>query len=177
MDDDREDLASWWIRAIANTLDAAVLIATALPLLIVAFFVVLFEPVSFGEALITVAVWGFGLPIIGYIVWLFIAFGRAQTPGKQIVGIRAVNADTGKPFGWGKMFLREFVIKNLLLGITSCAIYAMFAIPLSVAYYIFGSVILVTPFLLNYLCPLWDAKNQTVHDKMLTSLIVRVSDP
>ena len=56
--------------------------------------------------------------VIGYIIWWLIVLGRAQTPGKQIVGIQVVK-DTGEPVGWGYMFLREFVIKGLLGGFLS----------------------------------------------------------
>ena len=61
-----------------------------------------------------VAVLGIGLSM-GYIVWWLIALGRGQTPGKQIVGICVIK-DNGEPSGWGYTFLREFVIKLLLVG-------------------------------------------------------------
>ena len=54
--------------------------------------------------------------LIGYIVWWLIVLGRGQTPGKQIVGIRVIK-DNGEPSGWGYTFLREFVIKALLVGV------------------------------------------------------------
>lgn len=45
---------------------------------------------------------------IGYIIWLLIVLGRGQTPGKQLLGIRAVNR-AGEPAGWGITFVREVV--------------------------------------------------------------------
>lgn len=93
--------------------------------------------------------------IIGYIVWWLIALGRGQTPGKQIVGIRVIK-DDGSPSNWGYTFLREFVIKFLLLGFISEA-------TLGIAR------------LVDYLWPLWDRAEmmQTLHDKMLGTIVVR----
>ena len=93
--------------------------------------------------------------LIGYIVWWLFALGRGQTPGKQIVGIRVIK-DSGEPSGWGYTFLREFVIKFLLLGFISEAT--------------FGIARLV-----DYLWPLWDRaeKMQTLHDKLLGTIVVR----
>ena len=45
---------------------------------------------------------------IGYIIWLLIVLGRGQTPGKQLLGIRAVKRG-GEPAGWGITFVREVV--------------------------------------------------------------------
>lgn len=52
---------------------------------------------------------------IGYIIWWLLVLGRGQTPGKQILAIRAVRRG-GEPTGWGLMFVRE-VLKWLLHGI------------------------------------------------------------
>ena len=59
---------------------------------------------------------GLGIVIVGYIVWWLIALGWRQTPGKQVVGIRVIK-DSGEPSDWGYTFLREFVIKFLLMGL------------------------------------------------------------
>ena len=45
---------------------------------------------------------------IGYLIWWLIVLGRGQTPGKQLLGIRAVNRE-GHPSGWGTTFVREVV--------------------------------------------------------------------
>ena len=53
--------------------------------------------------------------IVGYIIWWLIVLQRGQTPGKQLLGIRAVRRD-GNPAGWGLTFGRElvkFVIHSL----------------------------------------------------------------
>ena len=46
--------------------------------------------------------------IIGYIIWWLIVIGRGQTPGKQLLGIRAMLRD-GSPSGWVSTFVREIV--------------------------------------------------------------------
>ncbi len=96
-----------------------------------------------------------GIILLGYIVWWLVALGRGQTPGKQIVGIRVIK-DDGSPSSWGYTFLREFVIKLLLVGFISDMT--------------FGIARLV-----DYLWPLWDRaeKMQTLHDKMLGTIVVR----
>ena len=96
-----------------------------------------------------------GIILLGYIVWWLIALGNGQTPGKQIVGIRVIK-DDGEPSGWGYTFLREFVIKLLLVGFISDMT--------------FGIARLV-----DYLWPLWDRaeKMQTLHDKMLGTIVVK----
>lgn len=90
--------------------------------------------------------------VIGYLIWWLIVLGRAQTPGKQIVGIQVVK-DTGEPVGWGYMFLREFVIKGLLGGFLSS----------------FAGIY----FVVDHIWPLFDDNKQTIHDKMVSTLVVK----
>ncbi|MYE55206.1 MAG: RDD family protein [Chloroflexi bacterium] len=93
--------------------------------------------------------------VLGYIVWWLIALGRGQTPGKQIVGIRVIK-DNGEPSNWGYTFLREFVIKLLLVGFISDVTFGI------------GRLV-------DYLWPLWDRaeKMQTLHDKLLGTIVVK----
>ena len=53
--------------------------------------------------------------IIGYIIWWLFTLRHGQTPGKQLLGIRVMRAD-GTRSDWGWTFLREFVIKLLVLS-------------------------------------------------------------
>ncbi len=107
---------------------------------------------SITELVIVVVVIGVA---IGYIVWWLFALGRGQTPGKQIVGIRVIK-DNGEPSEWGYTFTREFVVKFFFLGILT-------QITFGIAW------------LVDYLWPLWDRakKKQTLHDKLLGTLVVR----
>ena len=51
---------------------------------------------------------------IGYIIWWLIVLGRGQTPGKQLLGIRAERRN-GDPAGWGITFVRE-IINSVVCG-------------------------------------------------------------
>jgi uncharacterized RDD family membrane protein YckC len=55
---------------------------------------------------------------IGYIVWWLIVIGKGQTPGKQIMGIRAIK-DSGMKSGWGRTFVRELLVKNIVFPFLS----------------------------------------------------------
>ena len=46
--------------------------------------------------------------IIGYLIWWLIVLRQGQTPGKQLLSIRAIKRD-GQPAGWGTTFVREVV--------------------------------------------------------------------
>ena len=91
--------------------------------------------------------------VIGYIIWWLFTLQNGQTPGKQLVGIRAVRLD-GRPLGWGMSFVREFVIKFLLIGFLSNISFGIL-------------------WLVDYLFPLFDRDQQALHDKIVSSLVVR----
>ena len=162
------DFASWPIRLVAYLIDDILPIIGGILIVMGLFFGLfwgiesLFEDdgVSvIGEigvlAIIglLVTIMGAGI-LIGYVVWWLVALGRAQTPGKQIVGIRAVDY-AGEPLGWGMMFVREFLFKRLLFG-------SLYALTLGIL------------FLVDNLWPLWDDNNQTLHDKVVNTYVVYV---
>ena len=93
---------------------------------------------------------------IGFFVNLFL-MGRegeknGMTLGKQVCNIRVIKED-GTPVTVGFAALREIVVRWLLFGIV-------------------GSFFLGLPGLLDVLWPLWDDKNQCLHDKMVSSYVV-----
>src|SRR5205807_6179400 len=47
--------------------------------------------------------------IIGWFIWMFIILGKGQTPGKALLGIRVVDANTGRVPSYGTMALRVLV--------------------------------------------------------------------
>ena len=83
-------------------------------------------------------------------VYAFILLGvvRAQTVGMMALGTRVVDANTGGPIGFSRSFGRAAVY--LLLAIT-----------------IVGGLI-------DILWPLWDRRNQTLHDKAIGSVLIRI---
>ncbi|WP_170181587.1 RDD family protein [Haloactinospora alba] len=91
------------------------------------------------------------LAVIVNFCYRWIPHGRSgQTWGKRITGIRLVKPETGQPPGLGSSFGRE-VIMGLLNA--------------------FGSV---CGFALDLLWPLWDSRCQTLHDKAISTVVVRV---
>ncbi len=79
--------------------------------------------------------------------WLMV--GRwGQTLGKMALGIRVVRAEDAGPVGYARAAGRVAAV--WLLGI------------------------FVLPLLLAYLWPLWDRRNQTLYDKLASTIVVRV---
>ncbi len=83
-------------------------------------------------------------------IYSFILLGvpRSQTVGMIALGTRVLDANTGEPIGFARSFGRALVY--FLLGVT-----------------IIGGVI-------DILWPLWDGRNQTLHDKAIGSVLVRI---
>lgn len=52
--------------------------------------------------------------VIGYVIWALIAFGRGQTPGKQVLGMRVVKLNDGQAANFGTSFMREFIAKPVI---------------------------------------------------------------
>ena len=157
------DFASWPIRLVAYLIDD-ILPTIGGVLMVIGFFlglISLFEDGDLGgevsTALIIAGVFflvlGAGI-LIAYLVWWLIVLGRAQTPGKQIVGIRAVDY-AREPLGWGMMFVREFLVKGLLFGL-------LYGLTLGIMFFV------------DNLWPLWDENNQTLHDKVVNTYVVYV---
>ncbi len=86
-----------------------------------------------------------------YAIWWLFTIRNGQTPGKQLLGIRVIRAD-GTPSGWGSTFIREFLIKWLLVGVLTS--FLVVAWPLDLAW------------------TLWDKDRQTLHDKIMNTLVV-----
>ena len=158
-----DDLASWPIRVAAHIIDS---IIPAAGLALIAIAVAVAFGVDPGDAaaleeshdpqtpvwLVPVVLAGAAV-FIGYFVWWLISLKDGQTPGKKIVGIRVVNARNGETLGWGMMFVREFLVKNLLFSI-------------------FGGMSLGIAQILNFLWPLWDANSQALHDKIVNTQVI-----
>ena len=89
--------------------------------------------------------------IIGYIIWWLFTLRHGQTPGKQLLGIRVVRTD-GTPSRWGWTFIREFVIKGVVVGILDS--------------------VLVVAGIVDLLWAFWDKDRQTLHDKIMKTVVV-----
>ncbi|MFI1987705.1 RDD family protein [Actinoplanes sp. NPDC020271] len=81
--------------------------------------------------------------VSGYNRW-FQAGKTGQSWGKKALGLRLVDASTSQPIGAGKAFLRDL------------------------AHIADGAICLI-----GYLFPLWDAKKQTLADKIVSTVVVK----
>jgi len=84
---------------------------------------------------------------IGYLIWWLIVLARGQTPGKQLIGIRAWDVN-GTPSGWGRTFLREFIAKLI-------------------THFVVGWF-----FYVDTLWMLWDRDRQALYDKLAGTVVV-----
>jgi uncharacterized RDD family membrane protein YckC len=145
LDEPSFELAGWWSRVGAYLLDGLILYA---PLAAVVGILFASSPDDEGGAwavLGLVYALGFVLP------WAYFTVlhggERGATYGKRALGIRVVDERHGGSIGYGSAFGRYAVVFGL----------GLFALPL----------------VADYLWPLWDEKNQSLHDKAVRSLVVR----
>lgn len=90
---------------------------------------------------------------IGWLIWSFVIWGQGTTPGHKVLKQFIVNEKTGKEFTWGQMFVREFLIKGLLVPLLSA---------LS-----FGIVYLVDSLMVTR------DDRKTLHDRICGSIVVQ----
>ena len=81
---------------------------------------------------------------IGCLIWWFIVAPRGQNPGKAVVGIRVIRAN-GDAVKTGGMFVRGLA----------------------------GQLAGLIPFFLDDLWILWDKNAQTLHDKVVDTVVVK----
>jgi uncharacterized RDD family membrane protein YckC len=98
-----------------------------------------------------------GLPTLNALYWIFLLLGfivggynrwfltgkTGQSWGKKALGIRLIGEQTGQPIGAGMAFVRD------------------------IAHFVDGIICYV-----GFLFPLWDAKKQTLADKIMKTLVV-----
>jgi uncharacterized RDD family membrane protein YckC len=90
---------------------------------------------------------------IGWLIWSFIVWGKGTTPGHQILKQYVVNESTGETFSWGRMAVREFLVKQLLCGILAAFTFGIF-------------------FLVDSLLVTRDDR-KSIHDRISGSLVVQ----
>ena len=135
--------AGWWYRVGATIIDG----------LIIGVIRTVIDGVSGAGAVTTHRAAGalavaslVGLAVTLLYQGLLLAY-RGQTVGMMAVGTRIADADTGGGIGVGRGVLRAVVMTVL--------------------------AILVLPGLLDIFWPLWDRRNQTLHDKAVRTVILR----
>lgn len=105
----------------------------------------------FGDWLLEGVLWLVTL-IIGWYIWLAFTAQTAQTPAKRILGVYVLDAATGLPVSGGKIWVREILVKQLLVMLVNAVV--------GVA----G--------LIDALWVFFDKDRQTLHDKVASTVVV-----
>jgi uncharacterized RDD family membrane protein YckC len=97
-----------------------------------------------GTKSIGVMYYVFILLALGWVIYnRWILGGQGASIGKKALGLRLIKEETGQPIGAGMAFLRD------------------------IAHFVDGIICYI-----GYLFPLWDAKRQTLADKIVKTLVV-----
>jgi uncharacterized RDD family membrane protein YckC len=140
------ELASWRRRGAALLLDGLILGLVIAATLLAAGIPAdeLRERLEAGETMTFVALF-----LVPEAIYQTVMVGtRNQTLGKMALGIAVLDADTRSPIGFGRAFTR---------WLSTAAMRALFTVPTIV----------------DHLWPLRDPRNQSLHDKVARSVVVR----
>jgi uncharacterized RDD family membrane protein YckC len=143
----RSDYSSWGRRVAAYLLDTLVL---AVPLIVVILVAVAAaDPGDEDDGAWAVVGVAYLLTLLLPFVYFTVMHGRAsgQTLGKKWLGIRVSDDSAGGSIGYGRAFGRYAIT----------FVFSLFVLPI----------------VLDYLWPLWDQKNQALHDKVVSSVVVK----
>jgi uncharacterized RDD family membrane protein YckC len=144
----RADYASWGRRVGAYLLDSLLLILPLIGIVVIA--LVAGDPDNENDGSWAVIGLAYLATILLPFLYFTILHGResGQTIAKRWLGARVVDQATGGSIGYGRAFGRYAIT------------------------FVFG--LFIIPLLLDYLWPLWDQKNQALHDKVVSSVVVKV---
>ncbi|GAB2676675.1 RDD family protein [Kribbella swartbergensis] len=139
-------LAGWPIRVGASILDT---VLQVIPMLIGVTVAAVLDANNAGRTTggsATAFTLGYlGVFVVGFLNRVIQQGRTGQSFGKKVTGLKVVHAETGQLIGMGSTFGREF-----------CAV-------------VFNYICF-----LNVLWPLWDAKQQTWHDKVVNDVVIRL---
>jgi uncharacterized RDD family membrane protein YckC len=137
--------ASWLSRVGAYLLDTLILL---IPLGIILGVIFAIDPDDSSGAWAVLGI-AYLITLVLPFVYFTVLHGneRGATYGKRAVGIRVVGEQSGASIGYGRAFGRYGIM----------VVFGLFFIPI----------------VLDYLWPLWDSKNQALHDKVVGSIVVR----
>jgi uncharacterized RDD family membrane protein YckC len=148
-------LAGWWLRFAAYLLDTVILLCIA-----VAVFLGVWG--TSGEAgtagIAALITWGATDYLVRGLFYAPLLMRRrgghnGQTIGKQVAGIRVVRED-GRPMSYGAAVLREWLAKTVVVQVAGVALTGGVAV------------------LLDYIWPLWDERNQALHDRVASTVVL-----
>lgn len=90
---------------------------------------------------------------IGWLIWAAVIAGKGQTPAKQILRLRVIDANDSKALGFARMFFMRGIVAGLVAAIV---------ITLTL-----GIILLM---------PLWTKRKQNIWDKVSNSVVVVDAD-
>ena len=137
--------SGWWRRGGALLVDSLLIGIVAGAAIGIALGVSEVDETAGGILLVLAILFLIGGPIFYTIYWTGKEPG--QTVGKKALGIRVRHAQEDRAIGYGPSAGRYFIT--------------------------FAFSIFYIPLLLDYLWPLWDKQNQSLHDKVANSIVVR----
>ncbi len=116
----------------------------------------------------SVVITAVALGLIAFAVWNsgYRQGTTGQSIGRRVTKTKLVNIETGEPIGFGMALLRLTCVAVTFAGIGFVTLGFTF-LTLSI-----GLLIVF----LNYLWSLWDPKRQTVVDKIVKAVVVRIDD-
>jgi uncharacterized RDD family membrane protein YckC len=132
--------ASWGQRFLAVLINFAMVLLLFIPVFIISLILGAVSDALGGLFLILAYL---AILVLSF-YWYFQEGAKGQSPGKKVMGIQVVNADTGQFIGGGMGIARYFV----------------------------NSIINGIPCYIGWLWPLWDAKKQTLGDKVLKTVVI-----
>jgi uncharacterized RDD family membrane protein YckC len=131
--------ASWGQRVAATLLDSLMVSILYIPLIIIVLILGAISSTLGGLFAVIGYLALFGL----FVYWFYLTGTTGQSPGKKVMGIQVVNANTGQFIGGGMGIVRQLV------------------------HFVDGAICYI-----GYLFPLWDAKKQTIADKIMTTVVI-----
>lgn len=112
---------------------------------------------------------------VGWLIWLAIVAPRGQSPGKSLLGLHILTTEA-EQLSTGRVWLREFgwdaaiglvsVALLLLLGAVASSVGELFLLWFWLTFLFWAVSLLDAAWLL------WDRDRQTLHDKVLGTLVV-----
>ena len=113
-------------------------------------------------------------PILFVIAWeifvLFMVARDGQSPGKKVLKVRIVSAD-GSEWGWRGTIVREILGKWLIIVLLSTVVGAILGAALGSET---GSLASLIVSLALFIWIIADEKNQTLHDKITSTYVVKI---
>ncbi len=144
------ELSGWWRRVGASLVDGLII---WIPLTIIYSLIVGVGGESGDSNAYEGGRWLIGLLASSAYFMATMSAWNGQTIGKRVTAIRVVR-ENGESVDAKFAFVRQILVISILFNTI-------------------GALFLLIPMILNYLWPLWDDKNQALHDKVVKSRVVR----